>query len=165
VWYDQVKQISIGNHQVKDVMSLKSALGQHQALSFVDLTITNKNGQKVSHNFYWLAPNNKFETLSSLPETKVKVWVQKVARANVPTWRVHITNPTNKLAFFIRTQLMSHHGTKEVLPSFWSGNYVNLAPHQSVTLTVSSHSVKKGKTADDIKISGWNIPAQSKGLE
>ncbi len=164
VWYDQVKQISIGNHQVKDVMSLKSALAQHQALSFVDLMLTNNNGQKVSHNFYWLAPNNKFETLSSLPETKVKVWVQKVARANVPTWRVHITNPTNKLAFFIRTQLMSHHGTKEVLPSYWSGNYVNLAPHQSVTLTVHYRVTKKGGIADQLKISGWNTPTQMIGL-
>ncbi len=165
VWHNGAKNISIGHHQVKEVMSLKPELARHHALSFVELSVRDPKGQEVSHNFYWLAPGNKFETLSSLPETKVNVSVHKVSDASVPTWQVHIQNPTNKLAFFIRTQLMSQQGKEEVLPSYWSGNYFNLAPHESVTLTVHCQSLKKGQTAHDIKISGWNVPTQEIGLQ
>ena len=165
VLYDDVKTISIGHHQVKDVMSLKSEFAKHHALSFVELTISNKKGQEISHNFYWLAPDNKFETLSTLPRTKLKVWVHKVSGAKVPTWKVHLQNPGNKLAFFVRTQLMNHKSKEEVLPSYWSGNYVNLAPHENITLTVHIQSFKKSKMTRYVKISGWNVPTQKIRLQ
>ena len=165
VWYNDVKKESIGHHQVKDVMSLKPELARHRALSFVELSVWDQKGRQLSHNFYWLAPENKFETLSTLPKTKVEVRVHRVQNASVPTWQVHIQNPTNKLAFFVRTRLMSHRGDKEVLPSYWSGNYVNLAPHEKVTLTVHCQSLKKGRRTDYIKISGWNIPTRKIELQ
>ena len=163
-WYNKKKIISIGDHQVKDVMSLRSALAKHPALSFVDLTVRNREGHKVSHNFYWLAPNNKFEALSSLPQTKIKARVNKVANTSEPTWRVYIKNPTNKLAFFVRNQLMNDNN-EEILPSLWDGNYVNLAPHEKVILTVHCQSFKKAKAAKYIKISGWNTSTQKIALQ
>ncbi len=165
VWYNDVKNISIGHHEAKDIMSLKPELAKHRALSFVELTISDQKGHEISHNFYWLAPDNKFETLSTLPRTKVNVLVHKVPGAKVPTWQVQIQNPTNMLAFFVRTQLMNYKGKQEVLPSYWSGNYVNLAPHESVTLTVHCQSFKKAKKAHYVKISGWNTPTQKLGLQ
>lgn len=160
VLYHDVKNISIGPHQVKDIMTLKSELLRHPALSFVELTIRDQKGLEISHNFYWLAPDNKFETLSTLSKTKLNVWVHKVPDAKVPTWQVYLQNPSNKLAFFIRTQLMGHHGKKEILPSYWSGNYVSLAPHEKVTLTVHCQQFKKSDATHYIKISGWNTPVR-----
>ncbi|HKJ32794.1 MAG TPA: beta galactosidase jelly roll domain-containing protein [Balneolales bacterium] len=155
--YNNTKEVNVGKHEVISVMSMKSILAQHHDLSFVELSISNQKGKVLSHNFYWLAPQNKFESLSKMPNAKVNVWVHKVHNAKKPTWKVHIENPTNKLAFFIRTQLMTHHGKDEVLPSYWSGNYVNLAPHESVTLTVHCLSKKAAWKAHHIKVSGWNV--------
>ena len=41
-------------------------------------------------------------------------------------WTLHITNTTNRIAFFVRPQLMCN--GEEILPSFWSESYFTLAP-------------------------------------
>lgn len=155
--YSREKGISVGEHQVTNVTSLKNVLASHKGLSFIELTIRNQSGKVLSHNFYWLASNNRFEALNSMPKVRLRVWVSREMKAKVPTWRIHLMNPTDKLAFFIRGELTTHHGKKEVLPSYWSGNYVNLGPHESMTLTVKGEKWDKAMN-HQIVVSGWNVP-------
>jgi hypothetical protein len=74
-------------------------------------------------------------------------------------WTIKITNSTNKLAFFIRPQLMVDE--EEVLPSFWSGNYFTLAPSETKIVTVSCPLEKIYGKTPVIKISGWNVERQT----
>jgi len=73
-------------------------------------------------------------------------------------WSITVTNSTDKIAFFVRPQLMA--GGNEVLPSFWSGSYFTLAPKESTSLTVSCPVEQIGSDAPALKISGWNVPEQ-----
>ncbi len=50
-------------------------------------------------------------------------------------WNVTLTNPSNQVAFFVRLQMMDKE--EEIMPAFWSGNYLTLAPGESVTVHVS----------------------------
>jgi hypothetical protein len=70
-------------------------------------------------------------------------------------WTVRITNPSDKIAFFIRPQVMA--GEKEVLPSFWSESYFTLAPYESITVTVTCPLASLGNSVRSLKVSGWNV--------
>ncbi|HKJ47364.1 MAG TPA: beta galactosidase jelly roll domain-containing protein [Balneolales bacterium] len=156
-WYSHEQKINAGSYNVTQVISLESTLTKHNELTFVGLSMRDRSGKVVSHNFYWLAPDNKFQVLNKLPRANLNISVSRVSNAKVPTWKIYIQNPTDRIAFFIHTKLTTHHGKKEVLPSYWNDNYVNLVPHEKRTLFVHTFSADKRKKTHQIVISGWNV--------
>jgi hypothetical protein len=74
------------------------------------------------------------------------------------SWTIQITNTSDKLAFFIRPQLIV--AEDEVLPSYWTSNYFTLAPSETITVIVSCPIVKLNGRNPAIKISGWNVSNQ-----
>jgi len=78
---------------------------------------------------------------------------------NENSWTIQVTNSSEKIAFFIRPQLMA--GDEEVLPSFWTGSYFTLAPSESATVMVSCPVDKLNGKVPSIKISGWNVDLQN----
>jgi len=77
---------------------------------------------------------------------------------NETRWTLQVTNVTNKMAFFIRPQVIVD--GEEVLPSFWNDNYFSLAPSEATTVTVSCPLVKVNGKKPGLKISGWNVSEQ-----
>jgi hypothetical protein len=74
---------------------------------------------------------------------------------NEKVWTIQITNSTNKIAFFIRPQLIAD--GEEVLPSFWTSNYFTLAPSETLAVSVSCPNIKLNGKKPEIRISGWNV--------
>ncbi len=91
------------------------------------------------------------------PQLQTKV-LTRTKDKNENSWTIQITNTTNKLAFFIRPQLISD--GEEVLPSYWSASYFTLAPSESIIATVSCPLVKLNAKTPTVKISGWNVNEQ-----
>jgi len=158
--YDQQKTVDAAHQNVTTVSSLKDALMKAGQLAFVVLDMSNASGQPVSQNVYWLAPGNKFESLSKLSSTSVKVSVEPVSNAKEAEWKVTLDNPTDQLAFFVHPSLNDSKGD-EILPTFWSDNYVTLAPHQSMTLTVRANKSDIAHKWLHVKVKGWNVPSQT----
>jgi hypothetical protein len=53
----------------------------------------------------------------------------------------------------------------EILPSYWTSNYITLAPAETTTISVSCPDIKlKGKNPV-IRISGWNVTGQELTLK
>ena len=46
------------------------------------------------------------------------------------------------------------------MPSYWSGNYFTLAPHESTTITVRAPNDKLEGIKPTILVEGWNIEKQ-----
>jgi hypothetical protein len=69
-------------------------------------------------------------------------------------WTIQVTNSTNKVAFFVRLQLMQ--GKEEITPSLWSGNYITLAPGESVPVEVRIPA-RFNLLKPVIQVSGWNV--------
>ena len=78
------------------------------------------------------------------------------------TWTIRISNSSDKIAFFIRSQIMS--SGEELLPTYWSGNYVTLAPTEGITLTVTCPSEVPEAPDTYFRISGWNIEEKTIAL-
>jgi hypothetical protein len=154
--FHESKSIDLYDTGVKEVMALSSSLTDANGIVFIVLNLKNSSGKVVSHNVYWRSNNNDFKSLSELPKTNVDVkLVNAVKGKNDATWTIKISNPGNKIAFFIRPQLLAD--GEEVLPSYWTGNYFTLAPSESMTVTVTCPvSVIKGKKPQ-IKVSGWSV--------
>jgi hypothetical protein len=94
-----------------------------------------------------------------MPKTKLDAKITgPVKDKSEISWSVQITNNSNRLAFFIRPQLMA--GGEEVLPSYWTAGYFTLAPSESATVTVSCPVIILNGKKPEIKISGWNINEQ-----
>jgi hypothetical protein len=74
-------------------------------------------------------------------------------------WTLQFSNNTNKIAFFVRPQLMKN--GEEIMPSYWTGNYFTLAPHESTTVSVSAPLAKLGSSQPTVLVEGWNIEKQS----
>ena len=77
-------------------------------------------------------------------------------------WTIQFTNNTEKIAFFVRPQLMTN--DEEVMPSYWTANYFTLAPHESTTASVTAPTDKLGKNDLSLLIEGWNLTKQTISL-
>ena len=70
-------------------------------------------------------------------------------------WTIKISNNSDKLAFFIRPQLMAD--GRRNFTKLLDGSYFTLAPSESATVSVSCPVCKlKGKKSH-ILVSGWNL--------
>jgi hypothetical protein len=144
---------------VQTASSLSKALKGVQGVNFVVLNLKDDAGKSVSHNVYWLSKDDDFTSLNDMAQTSVKVEVLKGEKNLAErSWTIQVSNLSDRIAFFIRPQLMN--GSEEVLPSYWSGSYFTLAPGERTTLTVSCPVIKIGSATTTLKVTGWNVPVQ-----
>ena len=154
--FHEEKSISLSETDVKETTSLNSVLAGAQGVNFVILNLKNSTGKVISHNVYWLSGNGDYKSLNEMPVTGLQSKVLTVAKGkSESTWTIQITNNTNKLAFFIRPQLVSD--DEEILPCYWSESYFTLAPSETTTAKVSCPAAILNGKNPEIKISGWNV--------
>jgi hypothetical protein len=155
---------SLGPSEVKETTSLSETIGKTKGIVFVVLNLKNSAGNVISHNVYWLSSNGDYKPINNLPDASVSVTVLKSEKLKAETrWTIQVNNPGDKIAFFIRPQVMI--GNEEVLPSYWSGNYFTLAPGENKTLTVSCPDARIGSGKPNLKVSGWNVKMQELSLK
>ncbi len=156
--YHQSVNVNLGSTDVKNLFSLSKAISETLGVKFAVLNLKDATGKVVSHNTYWLAPDDNFRAFNSMPKAKVQTLVLKSEKGKSESrWSLKLTNTSKQLAFFIRPQLMDN--GQEILPSYWSASYFSLAPGESITATVSaSVNQLKGKNIA-IHVEGWNIEA------
>jgi hypothetical protein len=143
-----------GEEETKPVVSLSQILKQADGIRFVLLKLKDGSGRELSRNTYWLDPHNNFKSLKELPRAGVDV---KIIKKEADTgWTIRVTNPTDKVAFFVRLQLMQ--GREEITPSLWNSNYITLAPGESIPVEVTIPARLK-LLNPVIQVSGWNVEA------
>ncbi len=154
--FSQTAKISLSASDVKESISLDKIFAESKGVNFVVLNLKDGSGKIISHNVYWLAADNNYLPLNSMPQTQVDATVLVRERVKTETkWTMKFTNKSKLMAFFINPQLLND--GEEIMPSFWSANYFSLAPGESITVTVSVSSDQiKGKN-QEIKVKGWNL--------
>lgn len=162
--FTQKKSINLAATDVKNLLSLQNVLAQETGISFVVLNLKNAGGKTISHNVYWFAPYHNFKALKGMNTANLKVKILKTEKQKSQTiWTFQFTNITNRVAFFINPQIIQN--GKEILPSFWSGNYFSLSPKENTIVNVSIPNAKivAGKT--QLAVSGWNVKKEMTSLE
>ena len=154
--FHEEKSLSLTATDVRAVSSLSQLLADTKGVRFVVLRLKNKSGKVISGNIYWLENSEDFKSMNEMPETEVEVKVLRTGKSNTDnSWTIELENPGSKLAFFVRAQLMID--SDEVLPSFWSANYISIMPSEKNRLKVSCPSEELASGTLTLKVSGWNV--------
>lgn len=141
---------------------------------FLKLELRGRDGKDLSSNFYWLSSkppvfdwgrttyvrteSTSYEDLAmlgGLPSIKLKV-TANLENANAGDVTVRLRNPSKHLAFQTRLAI-NDAGGNEVLPVFWSDNYIELMPGESKTITARYPAWNALQNGAKLEVSGWNI--------
>ena len=123
----------------------------------VRLELRGADGQLVSDNFYWRAAHDAgYRALDRLAPATV---VATVAAANKDEVQVTLRNAGQVAALENKLTLLRADGT-EVLPAYYSDNYVSLLPGEErvITISVPAGGRTPGMRAE---LRGWNATSTS----
>ena len=127
---------------------------------FVNLMLHKQNGALISQNFYWRAATDAgYRALDQLAPAHVTLSVHQASGAEFENGRrleVRLKNMSAVAA--LNTKLVATNTTdgSEILPAFYSDNYISLLPGEERTVTVDMPNVKVDH-ALLLKIRGWNV--------
>ena len=152
----QTSKVNLTATDVHNTFSLSKTLANAKGVSFVVLNLKDAAGKVISHNVYWVAADDNFKALNSMPGSAVQTTLIKSEKGrSETTWTLKFSNTTKQLAFFVRPQLMDNGA--EILPCYWSANYFSLAPGESLNVTVSTSSAKLKSKKIEVQVEGWNL--------
>jgi hypothetical protein len=158
--HQQQAKLTLSASDVKESFSLAEVLNGTKGISFVVLHLKDAAGKVISRNVYWLAADNNYTALQSMPRTQVENTVLNKEQVNNETrWSIKFTNNSKSLAFFVNPRLMA--GTEEVLPAYWSTNYFTLAPGESTTVSLSASTAQLTGKILQLLVKGWNVDEKS----
>ncbi len=146
---------------------------------FVRLLLKDANDQVVSRNFYWLSTQEdklawedtdwwgtpvlshaNMQALNSLPAASAVLTAKEELCVEDCVIHVSIQNPGKTLLFMNRLMLTKGIGGDEILPSFWSDNYLSLLPGERRDLTVRFAAVDRGISRIVLVSKAWNSSEQ-----
>jgi exo-1,4-beta-D-glucosaminidase len=168
----------------RSIVALTLPATVNQAVTrVVQLLLRDPDNQIVSRNFYWLAPKSDvldwaktdwwgtpaisyadLTALSSLPTVTPTVHVSSAATtAGAHMLHVTVHNGGSALAFFLRLRVTRGEGGDEILPSYWSDNYVSLLPGEKRELSVRFADGALAGAEPVVVLTGWNVPQTGSG--
>ena len=154
------EHVKLDSAGTKEIIPMKDALKNVKEFVFVLLNLKDAKGNVLSRNVYWSSAGNDYTALNNMLAVRLEAKVLSAEKnKSEDKWTLQITNPTDKVAFFVRPQLMK--GGEEVMPSYWTSNYFTLAPHEHIMVSVSAPLVKLGNSKPIILLEGWNAEKQT----
>ena len=174
------KDVSVPPQSAVAVLSL-GRVKDVGTVYFVRCELRDQSGQLLADNTYWSSntdddlgePNNDvvFKTdltqwadlsaLNTMPRAVLKTTVKLGMDNGENTATLTLTNPTNRIAFFVRAEIIAGDKSEEILPITYTDNYLTLMPHESKTIvaTYSAPSIPQQATA--LRIEGYNVDTQT----
>jgi hypothetical protein len=157
--FSKTVSVDMGAEDVQKTISLSKTLSSNRGITFVLLKLKDKDDKVISQNVYWLERNKNFASLKEMPKTSIQAKVLNASIENTDhSVALQLSNPTKQIAFFMRLQLMNKN--EEILPTYWSANYLTLGPGETIILTAGVPSRIIQGIQPEIRISGWNIEMQ-----
>ncbi len=154
--FHESSNTSLGPTEVKETIALDKVLESSKGITFILLKIQNAAGREISRNCYWISADGDYKQMNNMTGTGITAAIIAEEKGkNDNKWTIRITNPSGRIAFFIRPQVTVN--GKEVLPSFWSGSYFTLAPSESTVVTVTCPAVQLKGGSPVLRLSGWNV--------
>jgi len=141
---------------------------------FIKCWLKDESDCILAENFYWDSPkldvlkkyiemDSEFKqyadltALNDLPSVKLDVNAETSEINNEAAVKILLANPTESLAFFIRVEVTKGRDGDEVLPVFYSDNYVSIFPGESITITSKYESSDLKGAEPYIRVEGYNV--------
>jgi hypothetical protein len=150
----QDRRLTVAAGQVATAFTLDLAPLMTNGPVFVRLEAVDGAGARLSDNFYWQAAQDKaLQALSAMQPVTLTATAdregEKVAIA--------LSNPSHTAAIQTKLTLFDAAG-KQVLPAYFSDNYVSLLPGESRTVEITAPAALMGN-APVVRLRGWNVAA------
>lgn len=128
VWQQQ-QPLSIGEDCYKELFTLPQPKGI-TPVYYARLLLKDGNGKVVSENFYWLSADGKndFRAITQMPKVDLQLTSTTTTKDNDIVMRIKVKNSTNRLAFMHRLMITKGDSEDEVLPTFWTDNFLTIFP-------------------------------------
>jgi exo-1,4-beta-D-glucosaminidase len=143
---------------------------------FLNLRLFNSAGELVSHNFYWLStkpdeldyaktewyytPQTSFadfSALQQLPKASLRAAFHPISKSeHDAAFHVLVENTGKGVAFLTRLRLVKGKKQSEILPVFWSDNYISLLPGERREVTVSVRQSDLAGAQPTLLVDGYN---------
>ncbi len=139
----------------------------------VSVRLKGYKGKTVSESLYPIAVTGPgggdtyagiFDGMGSMPAVPLSLAPavpEAVLNGSAPgSFDLTVSNPTDRLAFFVRIRLLEE---SETLKTMYSDNYFSLLPGETTTVTVTLRTTMPESLPSRVRfeISGWNVPAQT----
>ncbi|HEX4020375.1 MAG TPA: LamG-like jellyroll fold domain-containing protein [Acidobacteriaceae bacterium] len=104
---------------------------------FVQLQLHGQNGRLLSDNFYWRAASDAgYRALDQLAPATVTVTARLDGQGDNRRVQVHLKNSGNVAALANKLILLRAADGSELLPAYYSDNYISLLPGQEASVTI-----------------------------
>lgn len=132
--------------QKNSIAELKETVPVTSTISFLKLTVQNQQVQTLADNLYWLSLSNNFKDFNNLPEPEITITSRKAISKDKNSYHFTLTNTGKTIALMTELKLIDNKTGLEILPSFWSDNYLSLLPGQKkeVMLEVGANNLPDG---------------------
>jgi len=144
---------------------------------FLNLRLFSASGELLSRNFYWLSTKpdeldfskaewyytpqtsfSDFSTLQDLPKATVIVELRHTVGAeHDAAFHVNVENTGKSVAFLTRLRLLKGKEQSEILPVFWSDNYISLLPGEKREVMVSVRKSDLAGAQPSVVVDGFNV--------
>ena len=93
----------------------------------------------VSENFYWLSADGKndFRAITQMPKVDLLLTSTTTTKDGDIVMKIKAKNPTNRLAFMHRLMITKGDTDNEVLPTFWTDNFLTIFPGEEREVTAT----------------------------
>ena len=128
VWQQQ-QPLSIGEDRYKELFTLPQPK-EITPVYYARLLLKDGNGKVISENFYWLSADGKndFRAITQMPKVDLQITSTTTTKDNDIVMRIKVKNSTNRLAFMHRLMITKGDSEDEVLPTFWTDNFLTIFP-------------------------------------
>jgi exo-1,4-beta-D-glucosaminidase len=144
---------------------------------FLKLRLEDSTGRQLSDNFYWLStkpdqidfaerkdtvytPQSAYADLTALNglQPGKLVAVKRTAKAGKSeTIHVSIHNSGKNIAFLVHLRITQGANGEDVVPIFWSDNYVSLLPGEQREIAATFDSATLNGKPAVVHLDGWNL--------
>jgi len=129
--------VNVSHETSSDIgLEIKRYTEAPEGIYFLKLRLVDGSDSLISDNFYWIPTNESLAGLEKLQAVPLEYSTVFRMEGDETVGTVTVTNRTNRLAFFVRAILQKEADGLEVLPVFWSDNYISLLPGESQILEV-----------------------------
>ena len=135
VW-SRTDTVSVAADSYREIVTVpKQTSGT--SIYFVKLALKDVAGKLLSDNLYWQCSQHEdFSALALLTKPQLTRQITMSEQGRETQWTIRLKNETSQLSFFNRLSLTDEKSREEILPSFWSDNYITLFPGEEKTVRV-----------------------------
>ncbi|MDF2543958.1 MAG: beta-mannosidase [Herbinix sp.] len=130
---------------------------------FIKLQLNDENGHLLSENIYWRSKESMdYTDLAYLPDVDLVASAKKEILDDNTILTVNVTNTSNTPAVGIRLKAVNKVSGLNILPAFYSDNYITLMPgdHKDITIQYAT-----GSEQSALILEGFNITVKTVDLD